>query len=88
MWWQWEASDKKGPIVGYSALAFVGLIFVEKFIHLPLFNVLLGFPLELLGIFSAGYIAYTYVNEDGDFVGDVSKFTGKVTKDLPGFKDE
>ena len=35
---------------------------------------LIGFPLELLGIFSAAYLAFAYVKEDGDFVGDVSKF--------------
>eukprot|EP00976_Prorocentrum_cordatum_P097773 1191128-Prorocentrum_minimum.AAC.2 len=41
---------------------------------------LLGFPLELLGIFSSGYIAYTYFKEDGDLVEDVSKFTVRPSR--------
>lgn len=84
----WEASDKKLAIVGYSAAALVALYVVESLIHLPVLNVLLGFPLELLGMFSAGYIAYEYVKEDGDLVADVASFTNKVTKELPGFKEE
>jgi hypothetical protein len=40
---------------------------------------LLGFPLELLGMFSAGYIAYEYVKEDGDLVADVASFTVRPT---------
>jgi hypothetical protein len=36
---QWEASDKKLAIVGYSAAALVALYVVESLIHLPVLNV-------------------------------------------------
>lgn len=36
---QFEASDNKGVVIGYSVGAVFAFFFAEWFIHLPLFNV-------------------------------------------------
>jgi len=82
----WDKSDKKVAVVGYSIATLVGLYVIESIAHLPVLNVLIGVPLELLGIFSAGALGYRYLKENQDPFADISDFTGKVTKDLPGFK--
>ena len=50
---KFENSSNKGAIVGYSAAAFGAITVAEWFMHLPLFNVLLGFPIQFLGLLTA-----------------------------------
>ena len=47
-----------GPNQAYAPYAAV--FTAEWFIHLPLFNVLLGFPLQLLGLVLTPYLAIRY----------------------------
>ena len=57
----------------------------EWFIHLPLFNVLLGFPIQFVGLVSTGALALRYyVDKEGDLMDDVEELVGKVAKKLPG----
>jgi hypothetical protein len=44
----YEKSDNKVAVVGWSAAAVGAFFIAEWLIHLPVFNVLLGFPVQLL----------------------------------------
>lgn len=68
---QYEASENKGAVAGYSIGALVAFIFIEYFIHLPVFNVLLGFPLQLLGVLMAPYLGVRYLMDGKDIKDDV-----------------
>ena len=41
---QFEASDNKPAVIGYSVAAVFAFFFAEWFIHLPLFNFVSGLP--------------------------------------------
>ena len=57
----------------------------EWFIHLPLFNVLLGFPIQFVGLVVTPYLALRYyVDKEGDLMDDAEELVAKVTKKLPG----
>lgn len=44
--WQWDKSDKKVAVVGYSIATLVGLYVIESIAHLPVLNVVRGGPLQ------------------------------------------
>lgn len=47
---KFERADNKVAIIGWTAAAFSGVVIAEWFIHLPLFDFLLGFPIQFLGL--------------------------------------
>lgn len=50
---KFEAAENKGAIVGWTLAAFSAITVAEWLIHLPLFDFLLGFPLQFLGLLTA-----------------------------------
>jgi len=46
----------------------------------------IGFPLELLGVMSAGALALRYLKEGVDPAEDAKTILGTLTNTLPGFK--
>ncbi len=83
---QWEAADNKPVLAGYGVGLLVGLYFVESLIHLPVLNLVIGFPLELLGVMSAGALALRYLKQGGDAEADVSAVAASLADTLPGLK--
>jgi len=82
---KFETSDNKAAIVAYSAAAIAAVWFSEWLIHLPLLNVLLGFPIQLLGLSLLPYFGVKYfVEKDGEIISDAGKAFKKVAKQLPG----
>lgn len=81
---KFERADNKVAIVGYGAAAVGATVFAEWLIHLPLFNVLLGFPIQLVGLLLTPYFVVKYFLEDGDVVADAEKVVDTITKKLPG----
>jgi hypothetical protein len=81
---KFEASDNKPAVIGYSVAAVFAFFFAEWFIHLPLFNFLLGFPLQLLGLLIAPYLAVRYLADGEDWYADASDAADKVIAQLPG----
>ena len=72
-------------IVGWTAGAFGALVIGEWLINLPLLNVLLGFPIQLLGLVSAGNLTWRYYGEKaGEPLGDLEALVKKVSAELPG----
>jgi hypothetical protein len=82
---KFEKSDNKTAIIGYSAAAAGALWFSEWLIHLPLFNVLLGFPIQLLGLVLLPYFGVKYLVDKDSALEDAKGAVDKVTKKLPGF---
>ena len=50
---KFEEADNKVAIIGWTAAAFSGVVIAEWLIHLPLFDFLLGFPIQFLGLLAA-----------------------------------
>lgn len=76
--------EKKIPVVGYGIAAAAAIITAEWFIHLPLFDFLLGFPIQLLGLLSLPYLGIRYFIDREDATRDAEMVLKKVTDQLPG----
>lgn len=83
---KWEEADNKGIVVGYSAAAVLTFAFTEWFIHLPVLDVILGFPIQLVGVLVSPYLIARWFLEKKDWFDDVSAATGTVVDQLPGLK--
>ena len=83
---QWDKAEPKPIIAAYGVGLLVGLYFVESFIHLPVLNLVIGFPLELLGVVSAGALALRYLKQGGDIEADVNGIAATLKDTLPGLK--
>ncbi|KAL6778917.1 hypothetical protein ACKKBG_A04040 [Auxenochlorella protothecoides x Auxenochlorella symbiontica] len=81
---KFEKAQNKPAVIGYGVGAFVAVWFAEWLIHLPLFNVLLGFPIQFLGLASLPYLYIKYVQEGQDYISDAEEVVKKITKQLPG----
>jgi hypothetical protein len=78
-------AENKVAIVGWGIAAFSAVVVAEWFIHLPLFDYLLGFPLQLLGLVAAIDLGIKYyLDKESDAMTDFEALVGKVTKRLPG----
>lgn len=62
--------------MGWTSAAFGGLVLAEWFIHLPLFNVFIGFPIQFLGLLVAAKYGYVFSLCNG-YLSDIYN---KVTK--------
>lgn len=66
------ASFPSVPIAAWSAAAFFAITTAEWFIHLPLFDFLLGFPIQFLGLITAAnYSLKFYKGERIDLVDEL-----------------
>ncbi|KAK9798601.1 hypothetical protein WJX73_006868 [Symbiochloris irregularis] len=83
---KFEKSDKKGAIIGYTAAGVLAFFFSEWLIHLPLLNLLLGFPIQLVGLLVLPYLVVKYGVENDDYVRDLKTAGNRVIKKLPGLE--
>lgn len=82
---KFEQAENKVAIAGWFVAAFAAITMAEWLIHLPGLNVLLGFPVQLLGLIATGNLALRYfVDKEGDMMGDLEALVTKVSKRLPG----
>jgi hypothetical protein len=82
---KFEKVDNKPVVVGYLVAAFFAITTAEWFIHLPLFNILLGFPIQFIGLVVTPYLALRYfVNKEAEPLEDAEFLVAKYTKELPG----
>jgi hypothetical protein len=82
---KFEKADNKAAIVGWTSAAFGTVVIVEWLIHLPVFDVLLGFPVQLLGLVAAVKLAKKYyLDGRGGAVSDFQELVGEVVAELPG----
>lgn len=71
---KFEKADNKVPIVAWSAAAFFAITVVESVIHWPLFDILLGFPIQFLGLITAANYGFKYYK--GEKIDLVDDFEG------------
>ena len=72
---QFEKSENKAAIVGYTAAAAGLFFFTEWFIHLPGLNIILGFPIQLVGVLALPLLYVRYGVEGVSFLDDVGDAT-------------
>ncbi|KAL4443003.1 hypothetical protein ABPG77_008494 [Micractinium sp. CCAP 211/92] len=86
---KFEKVDNKPVVIGWVAAAFFAIVVAEWLIHVPLFNVLLGFPIQFIGLVVTPYLALRYyVDKEGTPLADAeaSKLVNKYSEKLPGLK--
>jgi len=86
---KFERAENKPAVVGYLSAAVAAVFLVEYIIHLPVLDILLGWPIQLLGVFSMPVLAFRYyLQKNNDITEDLTGVVNTVTKELPGFKKE
>ena len=75
-------------IIGYSAAAIAAFFFSEWLISRPLLNILLGWPIQLLGLTLLPYFGVKYLVEGDSISDDASDAFHRVLKKLPGFENK
>jgi hypothetical protein len=82
---QWEAAPNKVAIAGWMTGAISAIFVAEWLIHLPGLNVLLGFPVQFLGLMTVPYLYIRYyVDKKSSAFQDFEILVEKVSKQLPG----
>lgn len=85
---KFETADNKTAIIGWGIGAISAFIVAEWLMHLPLFNILIGFPVQLLGLAVTPFLVIRYwVEKTSDPISDLEMVVDKVTGQLPGLKD-
>ncbi|KAL4457737.1 hypothetical protein ABPG75_012602 [Micractinium tetrahymenae] len=84
---KFEKVDNKPVVIGWLAGAFFAIVVAEWLIHVPLLNVLLGFPIQFVGLVITPYLALRYyVDKEGTPLADAEKLVNKYSEKLPGLK--
>ncbi|GAB4820684.1 hypothetical protein N2152v2_007730 [Parachlorella kessleri] len=81
---KFEQAENKPAIIGWGVAAAAAILTAEWLIHLPVFNVLLGFPIQLVGLLALPYLGIKYYVEGEDPKRDAEGVLKKVTNQLPG----
>jgi hypothetical protein len=81
---KFEKTENKPVVVGWVAGSFSAFIVTEWLIHLPALDILLGFPVQLLGVLSLPLIITRYVLDGKDAMKDAGDLVSDIAKRLPG----
>eukprot|EP00884_Botryococcus_braunii_P004439 jgi/Botrbrau1/13997/Bobra.150_1s0008.1 len=84
---KFEKSNNKPVVVGYTVAAVAAFFTAEWLIHLPGLDILLGFPVQLIGVLVLPYLAVKYLVNGDDVVTDAGKAVETITAKLPGLKE-
>lgn len=69
------------PRCSWVAAAFFAIVVAEWLIHVPLFNVLLGFPIQFIGLVVTPYLALRYyVDKEGTPLADAEASVHSLTQ--------
>lgn len=69
---QFENSNNKPVVVGYTIGAVAAFFTAEWLIHLPGLDILLGFPVQLIGVLVLPYLAVKYLANGESVLDDVA----------------
>ncbi|GBF87293.1 tRNA-dihydrouridine synthase [Raphidocelis subcapitata] len=83
---KFEKAENKPVVIAYISAAAFAIFFSEWLIHLPALNVLLGFPIQLLGLLALPYLGVRYLIDGGDVSKDAEAYASTITKKLPGLE--
>lgn len=83
---KWEKADNKPVLIGYAAAAAAALWIGEWFAHLPALDVLVGFPIQLVGFFTLPYLGVRWFVDGKDAGKDIEEAVTYVASKLPGLE--
>lgn len=83
---KFDKLEDKPTAIGIGVGALVAFFIVEWLIHLPILDILLGFPAQLLGVLMGPYLLVRYLVDKEDISQDVEAVVSKVVGVLPGQK--
>eukprot|EP00775_Hariotina_reticulata_P005588 gene5588-5826_t len=81
---KFEKTENKPVVIGYVAAAIGAIFAAEWLIHLPGLNILLGFPVQLLGLLALPYLGVRWVVDGKDASKDIEDATALIVSKLPG----
>lgn len=81
---KFEKSSNKPAVLGYSAGAVAAFFVAEWLIHLPGLDILLGFPVQLVGLLALPWLVVRYALDSKDVTADVGQAVSTITAKLPG----
>lgn len=81
---KFDKAENKPTVIGIGVGALAAFFFVEWLIHLPVLDILLGFPAQLLGVLLGPYLLVRYLVDKEDIIQDVEAVVAKVVGVLPG----
>lgn len=81
---KFEKAPNKPAVIGYAAAAVLTFFTAEWLIHLPALDVLLGFPVQLIGLLLLPYFGLRYFVDGGSVTKDIENYTDAIVKKLPG----
>lgn len=84
---KFEKSNNKPVVVGYTVAAVAAFFTAEWLIHLPGLDILLGFPVQLIGVLVLPYLGVKYLVNGDDVLVDTGKAVETITAKLPGLKE-
>eukprot|EP00803_Ostreobium_quekettii_P011508 evm.model.scf_202.1 EVM.evm.TU.scf_202.1 scf_202:7524-10405(-) len=83
---KFEKVENKPLVIGYGVGSLVAFLLVEWLIHLPILDILLGFPAQLLGVLLGPVLLIRYLVDKEDISTDIEQTVAKITSLLPGSK--
>mmetsp|Transcript_9978 Transcript_9978/g.21308 ORF Transcript_9978/g.21308 Transcript_9978/m.21308 type:complete len:143 (-) Transcript_9978:1119-1547(-) len=83
---KFEKTENKPVVIGYVAAGVSAFVFAEWLIHLPALDILLGFPIQVLGVIMAPVLAVRYLLNGKDVTADINDTITDISKKLPGLE--
>lgn len=83
---KFEKAENKPVVIGYCVAAVAAFVFSEWLLHLPALDILLGFPVQMVGIISLPILINRYVLESKDVTSELSTEVESIVKKLPGLQ--
>lgn len=81
---KFEKAENKPVVIGWVSAAVAAFFVAEWLIHLPALDVVLGFPVQLVGLLTLPYLGVRWFVDGGDASKDIEAAAGTIIKKLPG----
>eukprot|EP00882_Tetradesmus_deserticola_P001354 GHRQ01001466.1.p2 GENE.GHRQ01001466.1~~GHRQ01001466.1.p2 ORF type:complete len:143 (+),score=42.68 GHRQ01001466.1:2131-2559(+) len=81
---KFEKADNKPVVIGWVSAAVAAFFIAEWLIHLPALDIVLGFPVQLVGLLTLPYLGVRWLVDGKDASGDLEAAAGTIIKKLPG----
>lgn len=83
---KFEKAENKPGVIGWAAAAIFAFFTAEWLIHLPALDVILGFPVQLVGLLALPYLCVRWFVDGVSAGKDIEDAVGNVVSKLPGLE--
>ncbi|KAF6261659.1 hypothetical protein COO60DRAFT_1500622 [Scenedesmus sp. NREL 46B-D3] len=83
---KFEKAENKPVVIGWVSAAVAAFFIAEWLIHLPALDVVLGFPVQLVGLLALPYLGVRWLVDGNDASKDIEAAAGTIIKKLPGLE--